>query len=47
MAEIKWQTIKEFEAAPEEGIYFTYIKIREEGEIKIAWYENYFTKSPK
>ena len=36
----KWKTIKEFKASPEEGIYFTYIKIGEEGEIKIVRYEN-------
>lgn len=36
----QWKTLAEFEAAPEEGIYFTYIKLWEEGEIKIAWYEN-------
>lgn len=35
----QWKTIKEFEASPEDGIYFVYTKIREEGEIKIAWYE--------
>ncbi len=36
----KWQTLEEFEAAPEDGIYFVYTKIREEGEIRIAWYFN-------
>lgn len=36
----KWQTLEEFEEAPEDGIYFVYTKIREEGEIKIAWYFN-------
>lgn len=36
----QWKTIKEFKAAPEEGIYFTYINLWEEGEIKIAWYKN-------
>ena len=36
----KWQTLKEFEEAPEDGIYFVYTKIREEGEIRIAWYFN-------
>ena len=36
----KWQTLEEFEEAPEDGIYFVYTKIREEGEIRIAWYFN-------
>ena len=36
----KWQTLEEFEEAPEDGVYFVYTKIREEGEIGIAWYYN-------
>lgn len=36
----KWQTLEEFEASPEDGIYFTYIKIGEWEEIKIVRYEN-------
>ena len=36
----KWQTLEEFEEAPEDGVYFVYTKIREEGEIRIAWYFN-------
>lgn len=31
----KWQTIKEFEASPEDGIYYVYT---DDNEIKIAWY---------
>ncbi len=33
----QWKTIEEFEAAPEEGIYFVCTKIRD---IEIAWYFN-------
>ncbi len=36
----KWQTLEEFEASPEDGIYFVYTKIRDIEEIEIAWYFN-------
>lgn len=36
----KWQTLAEFEASPEDGIYFVYTKIRDIKEIEIAWYFN-------
>ncbi len=36
----QWKTLAEFEASPEDGIYFVYTKIRDIEEIKIAWYEN-------
>ena len=36
----KWQTLEEFEEAPEDGIYFVYTKIRDIEEIEIAWYFN-------
>ena len=36
----QWKTIKEFEASPEDGIYFVYSKIRNIEDIQIAWYFN-------
>ena len=34
----KWQTLEEFEASPEDGIYFVYTKIRDIKKIGLAWY---------
>ena len=36
----QWKTLAEFEASPEDGIYFVYTKIRDIEEIEIAWYFN-------
>ena len=36
----QWKTLAEFEASPEDGIYFVYTKIRDIKEIEIAWYFN-------
>lgn len=36
----KWQTLEEFEASPEDGIYFVCTKIRDIEDIEIAWYFN-------
>lgn len=33
--ECPWMTIKEFEASPEDGIYYVYT---DDNEIKISWY---------